>query len=85
MSAESVAKSPEWTISLKFATFYCFRMVFIEVTLSEVYRFDDDDWSNLRWTDQINGTYVSWMDGMALAETNPILAEKVRENVASIL
>ena len=51
-------------------------MTFLYSTLSQVYHFDQNSWPNIRFRERIDNSYIGWVVGMAISETNPIPAEQ---------
>lgn len=45
-------------------------------TLTNVYKFNDKTWSRLKFAQDVNKSYIGWVTGMMISETNQIPGER---------
>ncbi|KPM10567.1 ectonucleoside triphosphate diphosphohydrolase-like protein [Sarcoptes scabiei] len=63
-------------IPYRYIASLCFDLSYIIRTLTRLYKFNEETWSNLRFVDQINRTYVGWITGLMINATNTMPAEE---------
>ncbi|CAG2109759.1 unnamed protein product [Medioppia subpectinata] len=60
----------------KYVDVYCFQLNYIYNTIKNVYRFPDNQWPNIRFSNSIKDTTLGWSLGFMINATNAIAAEK---------
>ncbi|XP_046908373.2 ectonucleoside triphosphate diphosphohydrolase 1 [Dermatophagoides farinae] len=66
----------ELRIDKKFTASMCFKLPYVISTLTNVYKFNDKTWSRLKFAQDVNKSYIGWVTGMMISETNQIPGER---------
>nr|XP_027204898.1 ectonucleoside triphosphate diphosphohydrolase 1-like [Dermatophagoides pteronyssinus] len=66
----------ELRIDIKYTSNKCFKLPFIISTLTNIYKFNDKTWPLLKFAHDVNKTYLGWITGMMINESNEIASEQ---------
>ncbi|XP_054167109.1 ectonucleoside triphosphate diphosphohydrolase 8-like isoform X2 [Oppia nitens] len=74
LDRQSMLKNP--LVIAKYVDLYCFQLHYIYTTIKYVYKFADNMWPNIKFTNSIGKTSLGWSLGSMINATNAIAAEK---------